>query len=96
LVDFNNNLIVEAGSKVFLPPRPDASVGTPLLEKGGEMFDIKYLSFLLLDKEEYPDSKRQGEEVTFETASIILYNSSFYGSQYQHPIRALLFVITKH
>jgi len=28
--------------------------GTPLLEKGGEMFDIKYLSFLLLDKAEYP------------------------------------------
>jgi hypothetical protein len=33
------------------------------------MSDFKYFNFLLLDKEEYPDRKRQGEEVTFETAS---------------------------
>ena len=41
--------------KSLLPPRHDHKVVTPLLEKGGEMFDFKYLSFLLLDKEEYPD-----------------------------------------
>jgi hypothetical protein len=35
-------------------------VVTPLLEKGGEIFDIKHLSFLLLNKEEYPDRRVGG------------------------------------
>jgi hypothetical protein len=41
--------------KAFLPPCPDQKVVTPLLKKGGEIFDTKYLNFLLLNKEEYPD-----------------------------------------
>jgi hypothetical protein len=37
--------------------------GTPLLEKGGEIFDIKYISFLLLDKGLPRDAvRRSGEE----------------------------------
>jgi hypothetical protein len=43
-------------SKVFLPPRPDATVGTPLLKKEGKCFFIKYYNFLLLYKEVYPRS----------------------------------------
>jgi len=33
------------------------------------MSEFKYFNFLLLNKEIYPDSNRQGEEVTFETPS---------------------------
>ena len=40
---------------LFTTPSLTLPSGPPLLEKGGEMFDIKYLNFLLLNKEEYPD-----------------------------------------
>ena len=33
------------------------------------MAEFKYFNFLLLNKEEYPDRKCQGEEVTFKIAS---------------------------
>ena len=45
-----------------VPLRQLADV-TPLLKKGGEMFDIKYLNFLLLNKSLPRDAaRRSGEE----------------------------------
>jgi len=53
----------EAVLKAFLPPRPDHKVVTPLLKKGGEIFDIKYLNFLLFDRGLPRDAaRRSGEE----------------------------------
>jgi hypothetical protein len=68
--------------KSLLPPRHDHKVVTPLLEKGGEIFDFKYLNFLLLNKacpgtpsggagRSTPDGTVRGELVTFEIVSTI-------------------------
>jgi hypothetical protein len=36
----NDNNLKDDVSKVFLPPYPYTSVGTPLLEKGGKISDL--------------------------------------------------------
>jgi hypothetical protein len=61
--DNSSSILLRATSrrvlyKYKLPPHPDTSVGTPLLEEGGEMSEFKYFNFLLLSKEEY--SRRAG------------------------------------
>src|SRR5512137_962541 len=42
---------------------------TPLLDEGGENTEIKFIRFLLLLKEEYPDRSVRGRWLTFETFS---------------------------
>ncbi len=48
------------------------------------MIEFKYFNFIPLNKEEYPDRKRQGEEVTFDPASFVQKGSQYKNIYFWH------------